>query len=403
MKKILTPNLQNLINLFNDRLEVFKGESRHSYEKALTSFKIFIIANYPMSHVLDNEVIENWIVDNRLRGLSEKTASFYLDKVASLYSRSAENIEGGKSDIFKSLKKKLKTEDFYPDYSKLIDDNFRLFNFSSSKEKEDYAPFAKLILNAQKQSLEHAPENVRLAWISLAIRCGILPSAVKAIVKNIPDSLNIFDLCTASELDNREKESILSSLALTLKGNFPQWFAMRLRPGVNFETLLDRFSKIKGLAKMPELFYPCDEIAVRIGRKIVWKGRPIIRDVVFFKYKITDIYKLFNYLYDIAWCYRNPGVGSAKYAVIPSKAMEDFRKAIGILGPGYEVAPAGELELKPGDKVVVVNGEFADLQGLVVKSSPRSLENENIVYRVALLDRNGRWEIGVDARLLKKI
>ena len=403
MNKSFTPNLQNLIHLFKKRIESFEGESRNSYEKALSSFKIYIIANYPMTRILDNQVVENWIVDNRIRGFTDKTTSFYLDKIAALYSGVADKIIGGKTDIFKTLKKKLRTGNFISDYSKIIDDNIRLFNFNSGKENEGNPSLARLILNYQNQSIDAAPDNVKLVWASLALRWGSEASAVKAIIKNVPDALNILNICSDSEINEKDMQSIFSSISLTLKGNFPQWFAMRLRPGVNFESLLDRFSKLKGLVKMPELFYPCEDIAVRIGRKIVWKGRPVIRDVVFFKYRITDIYRLFNHIYDLAWCYRNPGSGIGKYAIIPEKAMDDFRQAIGILGPGYEIAPAGEMELKPGDKVIIVNGEFSEHRARILKSSTGNLDNENLIYRVALLDVNGHWEIGIDARLLKKI
>ena len=152
---------------------------------------------------------------------------------------------------------------------------------------------------------------------------------------------------------------------------------------------------------MPELFYPCEEIANRVGHKVLWKEKPIIRDVVFFKKRKSEIYEMFTKLYDLAWCYRKPGGGIGNYATIPAKAMEDFKRALGMLTPDLEITPAGEMHHKPGDIVVFVNGNNIEEYGRILKK-PSIDTDGNKIYRVTLLNSNGHWDIGVDARLLRK-
>ena len=111
---------------------------------------------------------------------------------------------------------------------------------------------------------------------------------------------------------------------------------------------------------------------------------------------------LFTNLYDLAWCYRNPGGNPGSYASIPDKAMEDFKKAIGFLNPDMEITPSGELSLKPGDEIIFINSHNMEEHARILKK-PTLDEFGHKIYRVTLLNSNGRWDIGVDARLIRKV
>ena len=401
---LLPATIKNIINLAEKRLDDFKGESRRSYQKALQSFRYFVAGKCSPNDILSLDIIENWIIENRIQGLSEKTMSFYVDKLASLYGNISSKLEGGKTSIFKDLKLKLRSGDFSANYNQLIEESCKKISELTKKpESETYSLISLLKEACEDGSLERLDDKSRLDFICQALRCGVKPDALKSLFRGEPLPIDLLDLCPSRELTEDEKKNIFNTVKRSLLGNELQWFAMRLRPGIRYEDLLRRFSQINKTIKMPELFYPCQEIAMRVGRRIVWKGRPFIPDVVFFRYKISEIYLLFNQIYDLAWCYRNPGEGYGTYAVIPSKSMEVFRKAIGILGPGYEVAPAGELELNPGDEVMIVTGDYADKYATVLKAQPPSEKQEGIIYRVSLKDTSGHWDIGIDARLLKKV
>ena len=224
---------------------------------------------------------------------------------------------------------------------------------------------------------------------------------MKAIIGESPRHFRMLDLCESCELDDKEKEVIREKVNKYLNDETEGWFAMRLRPRVKYQDVVDRFALINNEFQMPELFYPCEEITRRIGRKIVWEGKPVIRDIVFFKEKKSKIYPLFTKLYDLAWCYRSPGGTPGNYAMIPEKAMENFKESIGFLTEDFEIAPAGEMELKPGDEVVILDAQYQDRHGLILKNAQLD-ENGNKIYRVSLIDSNGHWDIGIDARLLKK-
>ena len=220
--------------------------------------------------------------------------------------------------------------------------------------------------------------------------CGISPDVVSSILGEIPDPLKILEICKPASVNENQIKETQKAVKCALVCDDKEWFAMRLRPGVKYESLIERFAQLSGVVNM---------------RKIVWTGKPIIRDVVFFRYRITEIYSLFTHIYDLAWCYRNPGIGSNKYAAIPAKAMEEFKEAIGFLRPGYEIKPAGEMELQPGDEVIIVTGDYAKNRAKILKSqlSTDEFDSPNKIFRVVLLDQNGKWEIGIDARSLKKV
>ena len=405
MANTLKPaTLENILMLMKKRLNDFSGESRRSYSKAFSSFQYFVVGNYLLSEKLNQNIVENWVIDNRLQSLTEKTTSFYLDKVASLYGAVADKVEGGKSRIYKEVKAKLKDNSFPRDYGITVETCVKkIRNYYKSRQPSALDSYLN---HSSLSPLKNEDNLTKTQWACFAIRSGIPSEIIASILGNIPEPLKILEICSKIDISDDIIKETQKTVRNALINDNKEWFAMRLRPGVSYDSLIERFSKLTGVVKMPELFYPCEEIAVRVGKKIVWTGKPIIKDVVFFKYCITEIYSLFTHIYDLAWCYRNPGSSSyIKYASIPTKYMEDFKNAIGFLRPGYEIKPAGEMDFKPGDEVVIVNGDFAENKAKILKNIGSEDENSDSgqIYRVVLLDKNGKWEIGIDARWIKKV
>ena len=402
-RKLEIASLGNVLRLFSGRLKEFTGESRRSYQKAYSSFQIYLVGNYSMNVVLENSVIENWVVSNILQGLTRKTISFYLDKISSLYSAIGHKLIGGKGNLFKEVKKKFKDLHWDIDYSKVIKkitSKVRFFNNRCLHQNKDCLIIEKITSFPEVSPLKEK-SSIKYIWGCIALYSGVHPDIVKGIIGKGADILKLLDFCTDREVSLIERKQASKSVEESLKGEELQWFAMRLRPRAKFERLIERFSEISDEIKLPELFYPSEEIVKRVGHKVVWKGKPIIHDVVFFKSHKSDIYPLFTKIYDIAWCYRTPGGGTGSYAAIPGKAMENFKKSIGLLSADFELAPAGEMGLKPGDKVVIIDGDYTNELAEVLKK-PYENEHGNKIYRVTLLNSNGHWDIGIDARLLKK-
>lgn len=403
-RKVEIATLGNLLRLFSSRLAEFKGESKRSYQKAFSSFQIYLVGNYSMTTMFESHVVENWVVANILQGLSRNTVSFYLEKISSLYSGIAHKLEGGKTDVFKEVKKKFKSLEYDLNSGvKYRNISLKVRNFNSSQlKKHKKCLLAQALKDYSLPGKVNEKDSLKDIWLSVALYSGVLPNVVKGIIGGSTKGNRILDLCESKEVSEEERHEAANSVERCIQGEDLQWFAMRLRPKVNFQGILERFAQISEIVSLPELFYPCDEIAKKVGGKIVWKGKPLIRDVVFFKSRKSEIYPLFSRLYDLAWCYRTPGGTGGDYAVIPDKAMENFRNAIGFLSSDFEVTPLGEMKLKPGDKVVIVEGEYANELAQVLKQPSRK-DMENMIYRVSLLNSNGHWDIGIDARLLKKV
>ena len=299
---------------------------------------------------------------------------------------------------------------------------------SRSIAEKYYAPKRKYIFPlsqstaTKKQSREMADAEIRKAlayigispgdtdallrclWICIAVRIGVSPSAAAEAFPLLPESYPFLSLNSSFCILNSESLSPLgvggsafcilnSKVAETLCIEVKHWYAMRLRPYVKYDQLIAGLAALESKELLPELFYPREEIARRAGKKIVWKEKPVINDIVFFKTKPDNIYPLFRHIWEIAWCYRD--ISGKGYAAIPDSAMAQFQEAIGYFTPDFEIAPAGELPLKPGDKVTVIEGNFKDHLAVIL-DSPSST-----VYRIRLLDTHGRWDISLDARLLR--
>ncbi|MDE5793899.1 MAG: hypothetical protein K2I08_04190 [Muribaculaceae bacterium] len=227
----------------------------------------------------------------------------------------------------------------------------------------------------------------------------------------------------ASGLD-KENFAPLREIGKIFLDNPPQWYAMSLRPGVRFTQVCHRIDQLYSSNAQrtthdapPELFYPSEEIARAIGKKIVTRQRPFIHNVVFFRAKLTDIARLFSKIGDLAWCYRQSARPGAPYAHITEAQFRLFQQTIAQFTPDYEVAPTGELELTEGDRVEILGGLFAGheatLEGklssfpasdLVTEGTPCPSPhvNNNTIYRLNIIGDNGiEWRINVNSRLLQ--
>lgn len=241
-------------------------------------------------------------------------------------------------------------------------------------------------------------ESIRSYWAYAALRCGVLPEMVIKILGHSPIGLPILAIYSERKgAVSAEQKQLLSDRVTDLFiGNPPNWYAMRLRPGIKFDRLKERIADCKDQIVTPELFYPCQEIAKKIDRKLVFEKRPIIPDIVFFKSCVTDILPLFHKIGDLAWCYRNGDT----YASIPQTAMEAFQKAIGKFTPDYEIGPVGSIALRPGDRIVVVGGAFTGKEGEIIG---QSLNENGVIYRIMLWGDNNNieWRAN-DSRLIEK-
>lgn len=257
-------------------------------------------------------------------------------------------------------------------------------------------------------------------WAYATLRCGATPRETVAALGGAPASMPVLELigeiggiggigAIGGETDGGDRQGISEerkgelrrSVARMVSVNPYGWFAMRLRPRVKFDEIQDRLELVEKEVGKPELFYPCEEIARRTGKKLVFRQRPVISDVVFFRSRVTEILPLFAKIGDLAWCYTTNGRPGAPYAMIPQATFNRFQTAIGQFTPDYEVAPVGGLTPGEGDRVEVIGGLFNGQELDLKKVDGRDAAHS--IYRLHFDSANGiEWRVSLDNRQIRR-
>lgn len=238
-------------------------------------------------------------------------------------------------------------------------------------------------------------------WAYAALKCGYTPSAIIGCLGMRPVANPIFALCESQQLSSEDADTIRTGVARIIMTDPHEWFVMRLRPSVRFKMLQERLDTLKNETPLPQLFYPSEEIAIRIGRKLTHRNRPLLPDIVFFRCRRSQVRPLFRRIGDIAWCYVSGRTNTGAYAAVSDSEMQRFQQAIGQFTPEYELYPAGTLIPAEGESVVIIGGLFTGRQGEIEKII--SGENQSVIYRIVFPDNQGiEWRVNVDRRLVRK-
>lgn len=256
-------------------------------------------------------------------------------------------------------------------------------------------------------------------WAYAALRCGATPRETVAALGGAPASMPVLELIGEigeiggigaiggievigeGTIGEARLGELRRAVARMVSVNPYGWFAMRLRPRVKFDEIRDRLDQLEKEVRKPELFYPCEEIAKRTGKKLVFRQRPVISDVVFFRSRVTEILPLFAKIGDLAWCYTTNGRPGAPYAMIPQATFNRFQTAIGQFTSDYEVAPVGGLTPGEGDRVEVIGGLFNGQELDLKKVDSRDAAHS--IYRLHFDSANGiEWRVSLDNRQLRR-
>lgn len=233
-----------------------------------------------------------------------------------------------------------------------------------------------------------------------ALKCGASGSEIVKALGKAPKGVPVLSLYNC--ISNQEQCSQMSKeVGMVFVVNPLQWFAMRLRPGVKYEDIDKRFNVLADELHRPQFFYPYDEIAKKINKRIVIEQRPVISDIVFFRTKITDIYPMFCRIGDLAWCYTTTGHTGSAYASIPQSNFDRFQEAIGHFTPDYQVAPMGTMIPHEGERIIILGGLLSGQEIDINKVVEADSSN---IYRICFDSQNGiDWKVGVDHRNIKKV
>ena len=245
-----------------------------------------------------------------------------------------------------------------------------------------------------------ADNTIRLIWAYAALKCGIPGSEIVALMGSAMaiDGIPEMSLCIKADVTQDRRAALTETVNTLLSNNPLRWYAMKLRGRVDFDDVVERTKNLDERILRPEFFYPLDEICKRVGKKIIKESQPVIRDIVFFKLRVTDIFPLFCKIGDLAWCYTTTGKPGGDYAPIPQSSFNRFQETIGYFTPEYEIAPIGGFEPKEGESVVIVNGPLANYEFEVEKAK----DTGNIIFQLNMIGDNGfQWRTSAKKRQLE--
>ena len=239
-------------------------------------------------------------------------------------------------------------------------------------------------------------------WSTIAYDCGISPEDIMSCTGLIPAANPAFALTHASTSDSDRRAAIIRRVSDMLTCNPTNWYALQMRQGTDYDDVARRIEVSNGEFQVEDIYYPCREIARRTGRKLISENKPVVAGLMFVKCRFTDITAMMRHISDIAWCYRQTARTGSAYAAIPQTQIDLYQQTIGIFTPSTEIFPVGTLPIAPGDRVVVIGGEFsgqpAVLQQLIGPDSAPT------ICRLTLPGANSiEWRVDTDPRLIRKI
>lgn len=243
-------------------------------------------------------------------------------------------------------------------------------------------------------------------WLRIAYEIGTSPSVLKACFGEKARFYPALAIAPDVEIPQTQCEGIRLAVADNLTDRRTEWYAFRIRKGVVYSRVEARLKAYKDEFLLPDVYYPCKEIAARIGDNLVLRQQPIISGLLFIKCRYIDVVNIVRRAGDILWCYVERSGSALRYAVIPPVQMYAYRKAIASILPETEVTPIGETPLREGDKVEIIGGDFHGRVGTFQQVSPtrNAKSTGRILYRLLLPGGGGfEWPVDLPANLLRQI
>lgn len=397
------------------------------YRKALNSLVAFAgdVSAQPMEQL--PQLLYGWIASLRVRDIALKTLSDYLMSVSGIYSQAVKRGLLLPTDIFTTLRAKLKSHqpDSWQAGVHIADfERFRALVKSELTNNDSHDTAADILILAllsggtplaevAKWRKDAIPANIpapvvidralqrsgreylfplkhgkrtpkQLAcdvnelvmsylqrhgiatfgdadttllsyWGYAALRAGVSLSSLHASLPAIPAGLPFLTLAEGSFATPEASADIKSQVIPMFVGAPLRWYAMHLRTRVTYDDLVRRFAAEKNL-RMPETFYPTEEVRKHIGSRVVFDDQPFIHNVVFFKCRYDEIAPMFCRIGDVAWCYKTSMSPGAPYAAIHQRSFDAFQQAIGQFTPDFVAANHLSGAIAKGDEVKIMGG-----------------------------------------------
>lgn len=240
-------------------------------------------------------------------------------------------------------------------------------------------------------------------WCDVAMNCGATSAEIAACIAHTGVSNALTFCAEPAEISEERIASIRKQVIKAIADNPLHWYAMHLRPHVDFKDLAERL-KDKSI-NLDEIFYPMEEIFHKVGKKKIFENRPVISWLVFYRAHVTQLNKLFHEVGDIAWGYRYLRDVTSPYAVISDSEIREYQHAIGSLSPSTKLIADEDMKFNPGDYLVILGGPMNGRHGVFIAEKEEKGEaSGRVVFRIRLTGGNNiNWEVNWDPRLVKKI
>lgn len=223
-------------------------------------------------------------------------------------------------------------------------------------------------LNAESFGASMATE----LWIRAARECGISASAIAAICPDVPEGFAEHSVNGRSA--ETERDEVLRKVAAAILGNYHAWYAVRIHPGNDSETVRKLLAADPRLADIRP-FAPVERLMVRHGKRLKATIVERIRRVMFLEAEPALIADAAKAIAPAASVYRQSRAANAPYARIPRREMDNFRILLdATTADDLDLVDTSDLtHLPEGTPVEVTDGPFAGYRGLIQSRGTRRL------------------------------
>ncbi len=218
-------------------------------------------------------------------------------------------------------------------------------------------------------------------WIEIAQELKVPSEVILAALPELPDNSPLRHV-RGGDVGGDRVEGVVAMIAGSIKDCAERWYAMRLRPDASYENVAAVLVNGFGM-ESAALYYPCEEIVKRVGRKLTTQTRSVIRNVVFLRTCRDRLPALAKSLGGMAWIYRQGRSADADYAVVPEYELYKFRTVVSRLTDDMDFMPADRAEWSKGRSVRITGGNLEGYEGRIVDMEPaRNGGRREIIVRI---------------------
>lgn len=201
-------------------------------------------------------------------------------------------------------------------------------------------------------------------WIRAARECGMPASAIAAVCPDVPEGFAEHSVDRRSAETDRDE--VLRKVAAAILGNAPAWYAVRIHPGNDSETVRKLLAAHPRLAAIRP-FAPVERLMVRHGKRLKATIVERIRRVMFLEAEPALIAEAAKAIAPAASVYRQTRSADAPFARIPRREMDNFRILLdAATADDLDLVDTSDLsQLPEGTPVEVIDGPFAGYRGLI--------------------------------------